>query len=135
MANSVIGQSLVALIMTVPAVLAPFGIPFGILIIIMSFPDLGDMGAGLVVTLFFAFLTFICTGGWLLSTKVLRAEWRARKLRKLKGIPKPMYAVTDDKARRWFEKNPGILQITRENFPHSTYPFPGEPGYVAPRDH
>jgi hypothetical protein len=134
MANSVIGQSLVALIMTVPAILAPFGIPFGILTVIMSFPDLGDMGMGVVLTLLFAFLTLICTGGWLASTAVLRKEWRARKLRKPKGLPKPMYEVTDDKARRWFEKNPGILDITRENFPYSTYPFPGEPGFVAPKE-
>ncbi|RAX44240.1 hypothetical protein DQ354_16210 [Arthrobacter sp. AQ5-06] len=31
-------------------------------------------------------------------------EIKARRLRKVKGLPKPWYAVTDDQARRWFEK-------------------------------
>ena len=47
------------------------------------------------------------------------------ELRRLKGLPKPRFAVTDDQARRWFEQNPGI-PIVRENFPDSSQPFPGE---------
>jgi hypothetical protein len=133
MANSVIGQSLVAIIMAAPAIAAPLSVLFGILAVIISFPDPGDMGKGLLWILGSLVCTLLFTGGWLASVGILRKEWRARKLRKPKGLPKPMYGVTDDKARRWFEKNPGILEITRENFPYSTYPFPGERGYVAPR--
>ena len=91
------------------------------------------MGTGLLWIMGSLICTLLFTGGWLLSVRILRKEGRARKLRKPKGRPKPMYAVTDDQARRWFEKNPGTFEIIRENFPYSTYPFPGEPGYVAPR--
>lgn len=132
-ANSFVGQSIVALLMTVPAILAPLGILFGILALIMSFPDPGDMGMGLIIMLGSAVCTVLFTGGWFASVTALRAELRARKLRKPKGLPKPAYAVTDDKARRWFEEHPGTLEITRENFPDSTRPFPGEPGYVEPK--
>ena len=91
------------------------------------------MGKGWLWIMGSLICTLLFTGGWLLSVRILRKEGRARKLRKPKGRPKPMYAVTDDQARRWFEKNPGTFEIIRENFPYSTYPFPGEPGYVAPR--
>ena len=133
MANSFVGQSIVALLMTVPAILAPLGILFGILTLFMSFPDPGDMGMGLIFIIGSLLCTALFTGGWLLSIRSLRAELRARKLRKPRGLPKPMYAVTDDQARRWFEEHPGTLEITRENFPHSTRPFPGEPGYFEPK--
>lgn len=133
-ANSVIGQSLVAIIMTVPAIVAPVSILFGIYATITSFPNLGDMGMGCIWFLGSVLCTVLFTGGWLVSTRALRDEWRARKLRKPKGLPKPMYAVTDDQARRWFEEHPGAIEITRENFPLSTRPFPGEPDYLPPRE-
>ncbi|MBT2536186.1 hypothetical protein [Arthrobacter sp. ISL-69] len=134
MANSFVGQSLVALLMTVPAILAPLGILFGILALIMSFPDPGEMGMGLIIMLGSAVCAVLFTGGWLMSVRSLRDELRARKLRKPKGLPKPLYAVTDDQARRWFEQHSGTLEITRENFPNSTYPFPGEPGYFRTQE-
>jgi hypothetical protein len=134
MANSFIGQGIVAVIMTVPAILAPFSILFGIVATIISFPDLADMGMGLVWIVGSVICTVLFTGGWLLSVGSLRAELRARKLRKPKGLPKPLYRVTDDQARRWFEEHPGTVEITRENFPLSTRPFPGEPNYLAPRE-
>jgi hypothetical protein len=132
MANSFIGQSIVALLMTVPAVLAPIGVLLGIVVTLRSIPDPGDMSMGLVLIFGSLMCTLLFTGGWLLSIGSLRGELRARKLRKPKGLPKPMYAVTDDQARAWFEQHPGTLEITRENFPNSTRPFPGEPGFTAP---
>lgn len=134
MANSFIGQSLVAVFMTIPAILAPISILFGIVATIISFPDLGRMGMGLIWFVGSIVCTVLFTGGWLLSVGSLRAELRARKLRKPKGLPKPTYAVTDDQARRWFENHPGILAITRENFPYSTRPFPGEPDYLPSQE-
>jgi hypothetical protein len=132
-ANSFIGQSIVAVLMTVPALLAPLGVLLGIVVTLRSIPDPGEMSMGLVVIFGSLMCTLLFTGGWLLSISALRGELRARKLRKPKGLPKPMYAVTDDQARAWFEQHPGILEITRENFPNSTHPFPGEPGFAAPR--
>lgn len=129
-ANSLIGQSIVAVIMTIPAVLAPVSILFGIYATISSFPDLGDVGMGYIWFLGSVICTVLFTGGWLLSVSAVRSELRARKIRKPKGLPKPLYAVTDDQARRWFEDHPGTLEITRENFPFSTRPFPGEPDYL-----
>ncbi|MDQ0690931.1 hypothetical protein [Arthrobacter sp. W4I7] len=38
--------------------------------------------------------------------------------------------MTDDQARLCFEEHPGIVEITRENFPNSTRPFRGEPFYL-----
>lgn len=47
-------------------------------------------------------------------------EIKARKLRKARGLPKPCYAVSDDQARNWFEKNPHLgMAITKENFPNA----------------
>jgi hypothetical protein len=132
-ATSFTGLSVVVVIMTIPAFLAPLGILFGIIALFMSFPDLGDMGMGLIFIIGSLICTVLFTGGWFVSVKALRDEWRARKLRKAKGLPKPLYEVTDDQARRWFEEHPGTLEITRENFPHSTRPFPGEPGYFEPK--
>jgi hypothetical protein len=129
-ANSFIGQSIVAVIMTVPAILAPFSILFGIVATIISFPDLGDMGMGLIWFVGSVVCTVLFTGGWLLSVHSLRAELRARKLRKPKGLPKPLYRVTDGQARRWFEEHPGAVEITRENCPRSIRPFPGESDYL-----
>ena len=133
-ANSFIGQSIVALLMTAPALLAPLGVVFGIMATLMSFPDPGDVGMGLIWIVGSLICTVLFTGGWLLSIRSLRRELRARKLRKAKGLPKPMYAVTDDQARRWFEQHPGTLEITRDNFPYSTYPFPGEQDSTAGRN-
>lgn len=60
----------------------------------------------------------------------IRDEFRARKLRRARGLPKPWYAVTDDQARKWFEERPGTVEITRENFPNSRSPFPGEASHA-----
>lgn len=122
--------AIVALIATVPAILAPLFILVSIYGIITSFPDLGDMGKGLIWFVVSIVCTALFTGGWLLTLHALRGELKTRKRRKDRGLPKPRYGVTDDQARRWFEDHPGTLEITRENFPFSTCPFPGEPDYL-----
>ncbi|MET4144999.1 hypothetical protein ABIB45_001908 [Arthrobacter sp. UYCo732] len=53
-------------------------------------------------------------------------ERRASKSRRLRGLPRPRFALTDDMARNWFEANPSAILIPRGNFPDSTRPFPGE---------
>ncbi|KIS28807.1 hypothetical protein TV39_02915 [Arthrobacter sp. SPG23] len=131
-ARTFTGLSVVTVLMTIPAILAPLGVVFGLIALLISFPDPGDIGMGLITIVGSLLCTALFTGGWVLSIKALREEWQARKLRKAKGLPKPLYAVTDDQARRWFEEHPGTLEITRENFPNSTSPFPGEPGFIAP---
>ena len=133
-ANSLIGQSVVATIMTFPAIVAPLSILVGIYATISSFPDLGDVGMGLIWFGGSIVCTVLFTGGWLVSVHAIRSELRARKIRKPKGLPKPLYAVTDDQARRWFEEHPGTLEITRENFPYSTRPVPGEPDYLPSQE-
>lgn len=108
------GLLIVTVLMTVPAIGAPFMLIIG----------LGSLN--LIFALFGMVGTVLFTGGWLLGIKNLRREWRASKQRKLKGLPKPRFALTDDQARTWFEANPSPIAITRENFPDSTRPFPGE---------
>lgn len=133
-ANSLIGQGLVATLMTIPAILAPLSILFAIVVTVTSFPDAADMGKGLIWIVVSLVCTVLFTGGWLLSIRSIRSELRARKLRKPRGLPTPLYAVTDDQARRWFEEHPGTIEITRENFPFSTRPFPGEPDYLPSQE-
>ena len=133
-ANSLIGQSIVAVVMTVPAIAAPLSILLAITVTVLSFPNPKDVGMGLLWILGSVVCTALFTGGWLLSVNSIRAELRARKLRKPKGLPKPLYAITDDQARRWFEEHPGTIEITRETFPLSTRPFPGEPAYLPSRE-
>lgn len=111
--HTVTGLVTVTALMTIPALLAPL-----MLIIAVARLNLG-------IALLFLACTALFTGGWLLGLRALRKEAAAGKRRRLKGLPKPRFAVTDDQARSWFEQNPGI-PIVRENFPDSSQPFPGE---------
>lgn len=108
------GLFVVTALMTIPALGAPL-----LLIIAVS-------SLNIIVALFGLLATVLFTGGWLLGIRNLRREWRASKQRRLKGLPKPRFALTDDQARTWFEANPSNVAITRDNFPDSTRPFPGE---------
>jgi hypothetical protein len=101
-------------LMIVPAIVSP--VMFLIALIRLN----------LGVALLSLFCTVLFTGGWLLTLAIARKELTASKLRDLKGLPKPRFSVTDDQARFWFEKNPGLVSITPENFPDSTLPFPTE---------
>jgi hypothetical protein len=114
------GLLIVTVLMTVPAIGAPLMVIIGVISLNVIFALFGLVG------------TVLFTGGWLLGINNLRREWRASKLRKLRGLPKPRFALTDDQARLWFETNPSAIAITRENFPDSTRPFPGEVPYDAP---
>jgi len=47
-------------------------------------------------------------------------EWRGRKARKLKGLPKPWWEAADDHAYEWFlEHSDPRIQMTLEYFPYS----------------
>lgn len=48
----------------------------------------------------------------------LRQEWRGRKARKLKGLPKPWLVAGDDEAYEWFLAHPSpLILMTLEYFP------------------
>ncbi|MDQ0690061.1 hypothetical protein QF047_001021 [Arthrobacter sp. W4I7] len=113
------GLVIVTILMTVPALGAPF-----MLII-------GAISLNVIFALFGLVATVLFTGGWLLAINNLRREWRASRQRKARGLPKPRFALTDDQARTWFEANPSAIAIARKNFPDSTRPFPGEDPYDA----
>ncbi len=108
------GLLVVTVLMTVPALGAPFMLIIGL------------VSLNIIFALFGLVATVLFTGGWLLGINNLRREWRAAKQRRLKGLPKPRFALTDDQARTWFEANPSGIAVTRENFPDSTRPFPGD---------
>jgi hypothetical protein len=112
--HSATGLYIVTILMTIPAIFAP-------LLLIVAIASLN-----LIVGLLALVCTALFTGGWLFGIHNLRRERQASKLRRLKGLPKPRFALDDDKARSWFEANPSGIPITRENFPDSTRPFPGE---------
>lgn len=43
-------------------------------------------------------------------------EWRGRKARKFRGLPKPWWEADDDRAYEWFLKYPDTrIQMTLEN--------------------
>jgi hypothetical protein len=108
------GLVVVTALMTIPALGAP-------LMLIIALASLN-----VIVVIFGLLGAVLFTGGWLLGVRSLRRELRASKKRKLKGLPKPRFALSDDQARAWFESNPSHIAITRENFPDSTRPFPGD---------
>ena len=112
--HTVTGLVTVTALTTIPALLAPV-----MLVVAVVRLELG-------IALLVLGCTALFTGGWLLGLRALRQESAAGKLRRLKGLPKPRFAVTDDQARRWFEENPSGLPITRGNFPDSSHPFPGQ---------
>lgn len=89
----------------------------------------GIIGLKFVLAVIALLFTLLFGLGAVTGFGTLREELQARKVRKKRGHKKAWYAVSDDQARRWFEENPGEIAITRENFPNSTRPFPGEPGY------
>ncbi|MDR6414099.1 hypothetical protein [Pseudarthrobacter sulfonivorans] len=50
----------------------------------------------------------------------VKEEWRGRKARKLKGLPKPWWKAADDHAYEWFLKHPSPhIPVTLEYFPES----------------
>jgi hypothetical protein len=72
--------------------------------------------------MFLAFLFFglIFGLGVVQSYFNLTAEWRGRKLRKLKGLPKPWFTASDDHAYEWFTEHPSpMIPLTPEYFPES----------------
>jgi hypothetical protein len=115
------GLFIVTALMTIPA----FGAPLMLIVALASL--------NIVVAIFGLLGTVLFTGGWLLGVRSLRRELRASRLRKLKGLPKPRFALTDDQARAWFEANPSNIPISIENFPDSTHPFPGETSPTPPQ--
>ena len=110
--HTVTGLVTATALMTIPALLAP-----AMLVVAVARLNPG-------VALLCLACTALFTGGWLLGLRALRKESAADKLRRLKGLPKPRFAVTDEQARRWFEANPAGIPVTRENFPDSSHPFP-----------
>ncbi|VXC65882.1 conserved hypothetical protein [Arthrobacter sp. 9V] len=70
---------------------------------------------GLVCTALFAAAPYI-------GFKAARNEWKARKARRLKGLPKPRTSVGDDEARQYFFDHPEAgPEITPENFPDAKW--------------
>lgn len=112
--HSLVVLTLIEVLLTVPAILAPIWMIIGVFYL-----NIGAFLLCLVCTVLF-------TGGWFYTLGLIRDEIQARKLRRARGLPKPLYQATDDQARKWFEERPGTLKITRENFPNSRQPFPGE---------
>lgn len=98
----------------------------------LVFAVAGAIAGNLIVAGVALFFAVLFGWGLVVTTSVLRDEFKARKVRAKRGLKKAWYDVSDDTARRWFEDHPGTIEITRENFPNSTYPFPGEPGHPGP---
>ncbi|MGP0223681.1 hypothetical protein [Paenarthrobacter sp. NCHU4564] len=70
---------------------------------------------GLVCTPLFAAAPYVCF-------KAATDERKARKARKLKGLPKPQTSVDDEAARRYFTKHKDAgLEITPANFPDAKW--------------
>ncbi len=83
------------------------------LFVVTALMTIPALGAPLLLIIALASLNLIVVVFGLLGTALFTGGW-------LLGAP------TDDQARTWFEANPSGIAITRENFPGSTRPFPGE---------
>ena len=92
---------------------------------------IGILALNLALTLIALLFTVLFGLGAIAGIGSLREELQARKIRRQRGLAKAWYTVSDDQARRWFEEHPRDIAITRENFPDSIRPFPGEEGYRA----
>ena len=62
------------------------------------------------------FFTLLFGAGVVVGFKAAASDFKARKLRRFKGLPKPRYSVTDDQAYDWFAST-GTLELTAQNFP------------------
>jgi hypothetical protein len=72
-----------------------------------------------IIALFFTLLfgTGVFTG-----VRTITKEAKARRLRKVSGMPKPRFSVTDQQALDWFKKNPSRrVALTMENFPDAEW--------------
>ena len=104
-AHSLVVLTRIEVLLTVPAILAPIWMIIGVIYL-----NIGVFLLCLVCTVLF-------TGGWFYTLGSIRDELRARKLRRTRGLPKPLYQVTDDQARAWFEERPGTLEYHPGKFP------------------
>jgi hypothetical protein len=73
-----------------------------------------------IMTLVMVFFGAVFGIGVLQGCFNVTAEWRARKARKLKGLPKPWWAAGDDHAYEWFLQHPDPrIRMTLDYFPYS----------------
>ncbi|MEJ1178388.1 MULTISPECIES: hypothetical protein [unclassified Pseudarthrobacter] len=73
-----------------------------------------------LMTLVMVFFGLIFGLGVLQGYFNVQEEWRGRKARKLKGLPKPWWQAADDHAYEWFLTHPDSrIQMTLDYFPHS----------------
>lgn len=73
-----------------------------------------------VMSLVFLFFGLVFGLGVVQGYFNITEEWRGRKLRKLKGLPKPWFTAHDDHAYEAFLKHPSPhIPLTLEYFPES----------------
>lgn len=73
-----------------------------------------------LMTLVMVFVGVIFGLGVLQGYFNVQEEWRGRKARKLKGLPKPWWVAADDHAYEWFLIHPDArIQMTLDYFPNS----------------
>jgi hypothetical protein len=71
-----------------------------------------------LMTLIFLFFGAVFGLGLVQGYFNITEEWRGRKLRKLRGLPKPWWIADDDRAFQWFLRNPTPhIDMTEEYFP------------------
>jgi len=71
-----------------------------------------------LMTVIFLFFGLVFGLGLVQGYFNIAEEWRGRKLRKLKGLPKPWWTADDERAYQWFLRNPTPhIEMTEEYFP------------------
>lgn len=104
-------RSLLGMVL-ITAIMVPVSL-FSLGLLIMAVVSLKVLIAifALIFTLLFGTAVFV-------GFNTSRHEFKARGLRKARGLPKPSFSVTDDSALEWFKSNPsGEVALTKENFP------------------
>ena len=73
-----------------------------------------------LMTLVMVFFGLIFGFGVLQGYFNVQEEWRGRKARRLRGLPKPWWKAADDHAYEWFVSHPDPrIQMTLDYFPYS----------------
>ena len=87
------------------------GLVCGVWVLFSPFPAMA-----LVFLFFAALFGFAVMQGFFNISE----EWRGRKARKLRGLPKPWWEAGDDHAYEWFLEHPDPrIHMTRDYFPYS----------------
>lgn len=96
-----------------------FMVPATIFSIFLACVTASRMSWFALIALFF---TLLFGSSVFIGFQTINKEIKAKRLRKIGGVPKPKFSVTDQRALVWFRENPSVkVAIKVENFPDANW--------------